>query len=123
MSAWRSRLPLLGVALSLFVSACGSSGATSGTTFWRANFTGGTSLYISVVRGGESVSGWAKYGDGSFQHYAGTVNSDGTYSISAYGGSALKIEGNAMTVTTEEGQPDHYASVGESEYTAAGGPT
>jgi hypothetical protein len=122
MGAWRSRLPLLGVVCSLFLSACGSSGATSGTTYWRANFEGGTSLYMSVVRGGESVSGWAKYGDGSFQHYVGNLNSDGTYSISAYGGSTLKIEGNAMTVTTEEGQPDHYVSVGESEYKAAGGP-
>ncbi len=122
MGAWKSRLPLLGVVFSLLLSACGSSGESSGTTYWRANFAGGTSLYMSVVRSGEDVSGWAKYGDGSFQHYVGTVNSDGTYSVSAYAGSTLKIEGKAMSVTNSEGT-NHYASVGESAYKAAGGQT
>lgn len=120
MGAWRFSPPLVGVSLLLFLSACGGLGSTSGTTYWRANFTGGTTLYMSVVRSGENVSGWAKYGDGSFQHYVGTVNSDGTYNITAYAGSTVKVDGNTMTVTTSE-TSYHYTSASESDYKAAGG--
>jgi len=119
----RTRLWSQLVVLAVVLAACGGSGGTSGTTYWRANFKGGLSLYISVVRSGEEVAGWAKYGEGTFQHYDGTVNSDGTYSVSAYGGATFQVSGNTMTVTTSEGSPDHYVSISESEYRRAGGPT
>lgn len=107
----------------LSLSACGSSGgAGSGPTYWRANIQGASALYMSVVPGGGAVSGWAKYGDGSFSHYTGTQNSDGTYTISAYGGGTLAIDGNKLTVTSGEGHPIYYQSIGKSEYTAGGGP-
>lgn len=122
MGAWKSRLPLCGVVISLSLSACGGSGAANSTTYWRANFQGGTSLYMSVVRSGEAVSGWAKYGDGTFQHYIGTVNSDRTLNAGVYGGATVKIDGNKMAVTDSEQTMD-WVSISESDYKAAGGPT
>jgi hypothetical protein len=121
MEAWRSRLLLCAVSVSLFLSACGS-GATNGTTYWRANFQGGTSLYMSFTRSGEAVSGWAKYGDGTFQHYIGTENSDGTFNAGVYAGSTIKIDGSKMTVTNSE-QSNDWASISKSDYTTAGGPS
>jgi hypothetical protein len=122
MSAWRSRLPLCGMVLSLFLLGCSGSGATNSATYWRANFQGGTSLYMSVIRSGEAILGWAKYGDGTSQHYIGTVNSDGTLNAGVYGGATVKIDGNKMAVTNSE-QANDWLSISESDYKAAGGPT
>jgi hypothetical protein len=122
MDAWRSRLLLCAVGVSLFLSACGGSGAANSTTYWRANFQGGTSLYMSFARSGEAVSGWAKYGDGTFQHYIGTANSDGTFNAGVYGGSTIKVDGGKMTVTNSE-QSNEWASISKSDYTTAGGPS
>jgi hypothetical protein len=119
MASWRVRLSLVVVASSLFLSACGSSGPANGTSYWRADFQGGTTLYMSVNRSGENVSGYAKYGDGSFGHYVGTVNSDGSFTIGAFGGATAKIDGSKMSVTFGEGTND-YVSASEAEYKSAG---
>ena len=80
--------------LVLLAAACGGSGGSaSGTSYWREDITGGTSLYMSLVVNGDNVAGWAKYGDGTFGHFVGTKNSDGTLSVTAYTGETLSING------------------------------
>ena len=110
------------VGLALAIAACG--GTSNASTYWRANFTGGTSLYMSIVSNGDNVSGWAKYGDGTFQHYTGTKNSDGTFDVSAYAGDTLSISGNTMKATSDSGEgTSNWSEISESTFTGAGGPT
>lgn len=119
-STTAGRSLIAGMLVAVAVAACGSQNTTS---HWQANFTGGTSLYMSIATSGGNVSGWAKYGDGSFQHYDGTVNSDGTLSVSAYTGDTLTINGNSMTATASDGSgTTHWAQISESAYKSAGGP-
>src|SRR4051812_11850916 len=93
----------------LFVAACGASGSNE-TTYWRQSFTNGDSLSLSLQTDGENAAGWAEYGDGTFQHFTGTKNSDGTFSIGAYTGRTLTIDGDSMTATTYQGT-DHWTKI------------
>jgi len=69
------------------------------------------------------VAGWAKYGDGTFQHYVGTKNSDGTYDITAYAGETLSINGSTMVATSEDGEGTiNWSQISDSTYQGAGGP-
>ena len=76
-----------------------------------------------IVDSQGDVSGWAQYTDGSFQHFDGTENSDGTYSVSAFDGVTLQINGSTMTGTYDDGDGTmSWSETSESAYTAAGGP-
>lgn len=110
---------LQGLAVATAVAACGGSG--SGTSYWQQHFAGGTTLDMSLQSDGTNVSGWAQYGDGQFQHFTGTKNSDGTYQVSAYTGRTLTIDGDTMTGSSYHGT-DHWTKISESEFASDGGP-
>lgn len=77
---------------------------------------------MSLVIDGDNASGWAKYGDGTFGHFVGTKNSDGTLSITAYTGETLSMSGDKMTGTLNDGGgTSHWIKVSESDFTGAGG--
>jgi len=104
------------------LAACG--GSSSSTTYWRAHFTDGQSLYLSLVNMNGQISGWAKYTDGTFQAFTGTADSDGTLDVTAYDGETLSINGDSMTATSQDGEGNMYfAQVSQSAYQSAGGPT
>ena len=111
-------LSVLGV---LFLAGCGGSGSSSGTTYWSITFTDGSSLYMSLTIQGDNAAGWAKYGDGSWSHFTGIKNSDGTFDVGAYSGSTLSIDGNELT-ETERAATHHWSKIDENAYKAAGGP-
>jgi hypothetical protein len=118
------RLVAAGMVTAALMAACGSSSSSSGTTYWQAHFTGGSTLYMSIVNQNGDVSGWAKYEDGTFQAFTGTQNSDGTLDVGAYDGDTLSISGASMTATSEDGEGTvHWTQTTQSDYHSAGGPS
>lgn len=112
----------LAATLGVIVLIAGCGGSSNSTSYWRVNLTDGQSLYMSVVTNGQTVSGWAKYEDSSWQPYTGTVDSDGTYSADAYTGVTLSVNGSAMTMTYDDGAGTwHWASTSQSQFQSAGG--
>lgn len=78
---------------------------------------------MSFVIDGSNAAGWAKYGDGTWNHFTGVKNSDGTFSITGYGNSTVSISGGTLTDTDSTGNAIHFSSATRSTYLAAGGPS
>ena len=79
---------------------------------------------MSLLVSGDNVAGWAKYGDGTFGHFVGTKNSDGTFSVTAYTGETLSVSGNSMTATLDDGGgASQWTKTTQSDYAGAGGPS
>src|SRR5205814_827705 len=101
------KLVLVVLAAAALVAGCG--GSSGGSRYWREDFSDGSpSLYMSVIVDGQNVSGWAKYNDGTFQHYAGTANSDGTFDVTAYTGETLSMDGDTMTASYHDGNGSQH---------------